>query len=235
MMFRDELVGVVEVLNKRSGTYGEKHVGLLTSLAGLASVAIVNAKIIQDQKNFFSHVMELLTSVIETSKPRMEDHPVRCAKLACAIARMLELEEYDYRMVYYAGILHDIGYVAFKNPRMLAELGVGSPSEEMHPVLSAKMLEGIKMVEGAIPMVRHHHENFDGTGYPSKLKGEDIPLGARILGLVEAVEELRMTGLRGPELYKRAVAEARAGAGTRFDPKVAKCFEMLMSDPEGVW
>jgi len=236
MIFRGELVGVVEVLNKRSGTYTDKHVGLLNSLANLASVAITNTKIIQEQKNFFSHVMELLTGVIETSRPRMDEHPMRAAKLACAIGRLLEVDEYDYRMLYYAGILHDIGYIAFKNPRLLAELGVGSPTEEMHPLFSSKMLEGIKMLEGAVPMVRHHHERYDGAGYPAKLKGDAIPLGARILGLVEAVEELRMTGgLKDHDLYKRAAAEAKDGAGTRFDPKVVEAFQTIMANPEGVW
>ncbi len=235
MMYRGELVGVVEVLNKKSGTYAQRHIDLLNALANLASVAVTNTRIIQDQKNFMSHVMELLVGVVETSKPRMEEHPMRCAKLASALGRLLEIDDYDYRMLYYAGILHDIGYTAFKNPRLLAELGIGSPSEELHPVLSSKMLEGIKMLEGAIPMIRHHHERFDGAGYPGKLKGEAIPLGARILGLVEAVEELRMQGLSGNELYKRALSEAKAGAGTRFDPQVVAAFETIMANPEGVW
>jgi response regulator RpfG family c-di-GMP phosphodiesterase len=236
MVFRGELVGVVEVLNKKSGTYTDQHVGLLTSLASLASVAITNTKIIQEQKNFFSHVMELLTGVIETAKPNMSDHPVRSAKLACAIGRLLEVDEYDYRMLYYAGILHDIGYTAFKNQRVLAEYGVGSPTEEMHPIFSAKMLEGIKMLEGAVPIIRAHHERFDGTGYPAKLKGEAIPLGARILALVEAMEELRMSGgLSGDALYMKALADSKAGAGTRFDPNVAQAFSLIVSNPEGVW
>ncbi|MBI4377233.1 MAG: GAF domain-containing protein [Elusimicrobia bacterium] len=235
MMFRGELVGVVEVLNKRKGGYHDEDVGLLSSLANLASVAITNTKIISEQKNFFSHAMEILSAVIETSKPRMDEHPTRAAKLACAIARSLGMSDYDYRMLYYAGILHDVGYVAFKNPRLLAELGVTSPSEDMHPTFSAKMLEGIKMIEGAIPFIRHHHERWDGSGFPRKLKGEEIPMGARILSLVESVEELRMMGLRGDGLYSKAVQEAKEGSGTRFDPKVVEAFVDLMAVPEGIW
>ena len=78
MLFRGELVGVVEVLNKREGGFGEGHVGLLSSLANLASVAIVNAKIMAEQKNFFSHVLELLTAAIETSGPASRTIP--CAR-----------------------------------------------------------------------------------------------------------------------------------------------------------
>jgi HD-GYP domain-containing protein (c-di-GMP phosphodiesterase class II) len=235
MEYRGDLVGVVEVLNKRAGTYTQEHIGLLSSLASLASVAITNAKIISEQKNFFSHIMELLVAVIETAKPNMTEHPVRAAKLACAIGRALGVDEYEYRMLYYAGILHDVGYVAFKNQRVLAELGAMSVSEEMHPLLSVKMLEGTKMVEGALPYIRHHHERYDGTGYPAKLQGEAIPLGARILGLVESMEELRMLGVSGPDLEKRALQEAEAGKGTRFDPKVVEAFVAVLADQGGTW
>jgi response regulator RpfG family c-di-GMP phosphodiesterase len=235
MEFRGELVGVVEVLNKRAGGYGQEHIGLLSSLASLASVAITNTKIISEQKNFFSHIMELLVGVIETAKPNMTEHPVRSAKLSCAIGRAMGVDEYDYRMLYYAGLLHDVGYIAFKNQRVLADLGAMSPSDETHTQLSVKMLEGIKMLEGALPVIKHHHERFDGTGYPGKLQGEDIPLGARILGLVEAVEEMRMLGVPAEELERSAVREANGGKGTRFDPGVVEAFVEVLASQGGVW
>jgi hypothetical protein len=235
MIFRGELVGVVEVLNKKEGPYTDAHIGLLSSLASLASVAITNAKIMAEQKNFFSHVLELLTAVIETSRPGLEGHPIRAAKLACAIGRALQVDEYDYRMLYYAGVLHKIGYVAFKSPRLLADMGVMSASDEMLPSFSARMLEGIKMLDGALPMIRHHRERWDGTGYPGKLKGEDIPLGARIVGLVAKMEELRASGLRDAELGARAAKEAKAGSGTAFDPKVVDAFTAVLESQGGSW
>lgn len=235
MVFRGELVGVVEVLNKRQGEYTDAHVGLLTSLASLASVAITNTKIIAEQKNFFSHVLELLTAVIETTKPGLEEYPVRAAKLACSIGRALGVDEHEYRMLYYAGILHKIGYVAFKNSRLLADLGVSSATEEMMPSFSARMLEGIKMLEGAIPMIRHHKERWDGSGYPGKLQGEGIPLGARILGLVVKMEELRSSGLRGEALGAQALKEAREGSGARYDPKVVEAFSAVLESQGGTW
>ncbi|HXT01696.1 MAG TPA: HD domain-containing phosphohydrolase [Elusimicrobiota bacterium] len=235
MIFRDELVGVVEVLNKKQGEYGDTHVGLLNALASLASVAITNTKIMAEQKNFFSHVLELLVGVIETTKPGLEDYPVRAAKLCCALGRALGVDEYEYRMLYYAGVLHKIGYVAFKNPRLLADMGVMSASEEMLPTFSARMLEGIKMLEGAIPMIRHHKERWDGAGYPGKLAGEAIPLGARILGLVVKMEELRGSGLRGAELGAKALKEAREGASTRYDPQVVEAFSAVLESQGGSW
>lgn len=236
MVFRGELVGVVEVLNKKQGGYTEAHVGLLSSLASLASVAITNTKIISEQKNFFSHVLELLVGVVETLRPGYEDYPVRAAKLACAVGRALGVDEHDYRMLYYAGTLHKIGYVAFKNQRIMADMGVMSASEEMLPSFSARLLEGIKILEGAVPSIRHHRECFDGSGYPGKLKGEAIPLGGRILRLVSDMEGLRMSGgLKGSELGARALREARAGSGSTYDPKVVEAFAAVLESQGGVW
>ncbi len=235
MEYRGEVVGVVQVLNKRTGPFTDADLGLIQSLASLASVAITNTKIMADQKNFFSHTMEIMAGVIETSKPAMMGHPARAAKLASAIGRMLEVSEYDYRMLYYAGILHDVGYVAFNNPAMLSDFGIIKAAEELHPTMSVKMLEGIKMVEGALPMIQSHHEKFDGTGFPSKLAGADIPMGGRILQLVECMEEIRMVGLKGPDLYRQALTEANDGAGMSFDPDVVKAFAALMERPESVW
>ena len=236
MFFRGELVGVCEVLNKRSPPYTPEDIGLLSALANLASVAVTNTRIIQDQKNFFSHVLELLVGMIEISKPRMVDHPNRTSRFACAMVRAMGGDDYDYRMMYYAGLLHDIGYVGFKNPKILAEVGITSPVEEQHPLLSVKMLEGIRMLDGALPIIKHHHERWDGQGYPGKLKGEEIPAGARILGLVEVMEDLRMNaGVPPAELRDKTVAELKSGKGTRFWPDAVDVAVELLETQEGLW
>jgi len=236
MFFKGDLVGVIEVLNKRRGKYSETDAKLLESLAGLASVAITNTRMIADQKNFFSHILELLVSLIETSKPGMQGHPGRAARRCCAVGRALDIGEHDYRMLYYAGLLHDVGYLAFRNIRLLGEMGMTNVSEESHPLLSVRMLEGIKILAGALPAIREHHERFDGSGFPAGLKGEDISLGGRILGLVEAVEDMRMSGgTDGESVRDRAISLAKQGSGSRFDPRVAKAFAEIAANEEGVW
>lgn len=234
MVFRGDLVGVVEVLNKKAGEYTADHITLITSLANLASVVITNARLVQDQKNFLSHVLEVLVDVIETAKPRMAEHPTRSARLACALAKAMGMDDHAFRMVYYAGLLHDIGYIGLRNPRVLAKAGVAGASEDEHPVVSCRMLEGIKMLEGALPIIRHHHERHDGKGYPDGLKAAAIPPGARILALVETVEELRMSGLDGRELVEKAKKEAAEGKGSRFDPDTVDALIELLGEYSGV-
>jgi HD-GYP domain-containing protein (c-di-GMP phosphodiesterase class II) len=236
MIWRGELIGVAEVLNKRSGPYTEEDTSLMMSLGNLASVAITNAKMVQDQKNFFSYVLELLSGAIETAKPRMEGHPAISAKMSCAIGKMFGMKDQDYRALYYAGLLHDIGYIGLKNLRTRLELGFMDAGEENHPAASVKMLEGINILKEALPVIRHHHERWDGTGFPSRLKGEDIPLGARVLALVESVEEIRMlTGMKGEALKQRALSDVKDGSGNRFDPQVVDAFTQLLESGASFW
>lgn len=235
MIFQNELVGVVEVLNKRSGGYEAEHIELLKSLAGVASISITNARIMAEQKNFFSYMLELLVAVIETERPGMEGYPTRAARLACAIGQAMGASDYEYRMLYYAGLLHKVGLIAFRNPRLLADLGVSTPTEEQLPTFSARLLQNVRMLTGALPAIQHHKERWDGSGYPGKLKGEDIPLGARVLGLVVKMEELRISGLRDKALGTQALKEARDGAGTRYDPKVVDAFAVVLESQGGGW
>lgn len=235
MLFQGELVGVLEVLNKRSGPYLDEDVRLLSGLASLAAASVVNTRTLHEQKNFFANVLDILSASIESCRPNMIGHPIRSARLSCAIGRVMGIDGSAYRMLYYAGLLHDVGYVALKNPRLLEEWGIERAMESLHPELSVKMLEGIEMLKGAIPSIRHHHERFDGKGFPSGIKGSEISLGARILGLVESVEDLRMEGGEMRQVYARAAQEAREGSGTRFDPAVAQAFLQLMEEPEVLW
>ncbi len=105
----------------------------------------------------------------------------------------------------------------------------------MLPSFSARMLEGIKLLDGAVPMIRHHKERWDGTGYPGKLKDEAIPLGARILGIVSKMEEIRSSGLRDAALGAQALREAREGSGSRYDPKVVEAFTAVLESQGGTW
>jgi HD-GYP domain-containing protein (c-di-GMP phosphodiesterase class II) len=235
MVYRDELIGVIEVLNKRSGTYTAEQSGLLRNLAAFAAATIAQAKAVAEGRNFFSHMLELLCLAIDTTRPNMEGHCVRSAKLGRALGRTLGMDEYQYRMLNYAGMLHDAGYIAMGSPEFLADMGALKANEELHPVLSAKLLEGITLFEGALPMVLHHHERYDGTGYPDKLAGADIPLGAGILAVVETVEEIRMVGLRGQELYEKSLQEVRSGSGRSFDPKVVAAFEEIIRAKSTAW
>jgi response regulator RpfG family c-di-GMP phosphodiesterase len=107
-------------------------------------------------------------------------------------------------------------------------LAVGEKSvERVHTLLGYELLKDIELLKGILPLVRHHHEYWDGTGQPDRLSREAIPLGARILCLVEQLEEIVFSGLKEPELSELQVQAARNGSGSRFDPGVVAAFLSL--------
>lgn len=240
MMNKDEIIGVAEVLNRRNDApFVDEDIAMLNSLASLASVAITNTRLIQEQKNFFSHVLEIMAASIEVAAPDMDSHPTHSAYLCCAVAKRLGIADPDYRNLYYAGLLHDMGYIGLKNKRLTEEAGMVNTvmqPEQACVGMSVRMMEGIHIFKGAVPIVKHHRENYDGTGFPDGLKGSLIPVGSRILRLVNAAEHLRRTmHLSGQELRDDAIAMAKAGSGTLFDPAIALEFIDLLEEQDHIW
>jgi HD-GYP domain-containing protein (c-di-GMP phosphodiesterase class II) len=214
------LIGVIEVVNKKdSNGFTEDDRNILESLASFAAVSISNARLAEDQRNFFVNVTELLISAIEAADPRLAGHSWNVAQLSTAIGRRLGLEGKEYKDLYYGALLHDIGLLNVKEGYSLSEgviTGRDRNPEHNHPRIGSEMVKNIYLLKGASTVIRSHHENFDGTGYPDSLAGENIPLGSRIVAVVEAVEEMRLGGIPNDRIRQMI----KLGQETRFDPMV---------------
>lgn len=219
-----ETIGIVEVLNKRDGSgFTEDDKAILESMAALAAVSINNARLVGDQRNFFVNIIELLIAAIESRDPKLSGHAWKVAQTATSIGRQMHIEGQAYKSIYYGALLHDIGILGVRDCVCLSDgiiVGRDHNPEMTHPRIGADLIKNINLLKGAVPIVRHHHENYDGTGYPDTLMGDQIPLGARIVAVAEAVEELRMAGV--PEDRLRQMLER--GSHTRFDPAVVDIF-----------
>jgi diguanylate cyclase (GGDEF)-like protein/putative nucleotidyltransferase with HDIG domain len=150
-------------------------------------------------------------------------HSEAVGRLAAGVARRLGLDRDDQDLVELAGRLHDLGKVAIPD-EILEKAGPLDPDErrvlERHPVLGANMLESLGLVNIA-GWVLHHHERWDGSGYPERLRGDAIPLVARILAAAEAYDAMVSDHVYCEALTRRkALAELQLGAGTQFDPRV---------------
>jgi HD-GYP domain-containing protein (c-di-GMP phosphodiesterase class II) len=238
VMLGGDLIGVCEAINKKGrGEFDAADRNILQNLANFAAVSIVNARLAENQQNFFTNMIEVLTTAIEARDPRTLGHPSRVAELACAIGRRLGIEGQAYRDLYYGALLHDVGMIAL-NHRVLTDqatiMAQERSVERIHPVLGWELLKDVKMMRGVLPIVRHHHEHWDGSGHPDRLAGEKIPLAARVICLVEYLEELRLSGVKDPELGPMQVQLARNGNGTKFDPKVVEAYLAIADQPQGV-
>ena len=155
-------------------------------------------------------------------------HSVRVARYAAATAEELGLYPQEIESISYAGLLHDLGKVGVSKHILLKPAPLDVEEWEVvktHPVIGAEILEPIPSLQEITLLVRHHHERYDGTGYPQGLTGEEIPLGARILAVADAFEA--MTSYRP---YRHAMSPAQAiailkeGMGEQWDIEVVEAF-----------
>lgn len=227
MLAGGDLVGVLEILNKKipSG-FSEADKGLLESLAGLAALAIANARVLGGFRNFYSNTIEILISAIEARDMRMAGHCWRFAQRASSVGRRMGLEGAVLKDLYYSALLHDIGFLKVAGGWNMARvLVMESPHmEQTHPLVGSAMIRGIDILKGAAHLISFHHENYDGTGFPRGLKGDDIPLGGHILSVIEACEEMRMNGYA----IEQVLAALQEQAGKRFHPDVAEAYRDVL-------
>ena len=170
----------------------------------------------------FSNLMELRSGVLA-------GHGKRCAHLARKVATAMGMPEDAVQDVFVAGLLHDVGFMALPDAILSKPVGkltaADLASYQRHPTLGAQSFMALDDHQAVADLIRTHHERFDGTGYPGQLQGEQIPLGSRILGVVDTYDDLTHGHLTGVALTE---AEARTllqhGRGTQFDPEVIDVF-----------
>jgi putative two-component system response regulator len=165
-----------------------------------------------------------LVGAIEAKDPYVRGHSDRVTKMSMRIAKKLGFSDERLENLVFGALLHDIGKIGIRD-EVLRKKGQLTPEEyehvQQHPMIGVKVVEGIDFFKDKIPMIRNHHEHFDGSGYPDGLIGEVIPLEARIIAVPDAFDA--MTSLRP---YRRAMPvedvllELEKGKGKQFDPRV---------------
>lgn len=216
MIVGNELIGVAEVLNKNDGSpFTEEDKTILTSLSSFAGVAIINAKNITDQQNFFANIFEILTHAFESKEPRFQGHSFKVAQLSTAIAKELGITGQQYKDIYYAAVLHDIGFINTVEYSVMDHA-----TDKSHPMHGYDMIKNINLLKDSAELIKYHHLMYDGSGFPPGLKGKDIPVGARIISLVEAVEDMEFSVLPDEKIKQNIESQK----GIKFDPEIADIY-----------
>lgn len=190
------------------------------------------------EKNYETAI-EVFCRMIEFRDQEHAGHSKRVAKLAKAVAETLELSEQECRNIYFAGLLHDIGKIHFSRLLLGSPISALSADELVqyneHTTLGESLLTPLDHYHSISHFIRHHHERFDGTGFPDKLSGHEIPLGAAILAVAEDFDEAR-SGLLfdEPISVKEASQMIMEGKSQAYNPKVVAAFLKVIekSDPE---
>jgi len=222
----------IEPLASPSNTPDEKHQRMLSAAATSLATALQDLSTPDALANLDLRTIAAIGAAAEIKDPYIHDHQERVSQGAAALAEKMGLSAEQVQDIRVAGLLHDIGKVSvsegiLNKPGKLTEEEYAQIKE--HSALGAMIVAHAEGLQCLVKIVRHHHERFDGTGYPDGLTGEDIPLEARILAVVDVFDA--MTHERS---YRKAlsraesIAELERSAGTQFDPAVVKAFLALL-------
>lgn len=193
-------------------------------------------KRLTDQLEDTERVIFTLALVVEAKDQYTEGHLMRLRDYGGELARAAGLGEEVVRAVRYGGVLHDIGKIGVSEA-IIRKPGPLDPEEEAemrkHPTIGAKLVAPLRFAPLVGPIVRHHHERYDGGGYPDGLAGEAIPIGARIIAIVDAYDAMTTDRpYRGALPHAVAVERLIAGRGSQFDPALVDTF-VAMVEAEG--
>ncbi len=228
MMGQNRRIGCVNVTDHPAGEFSERDIDELEFVAEATGISIAAHRAHRevDQANY--DTIRALVMTVEAKDQYTHGHSMRVQAWALAIGKELGFEEQRLRMLSYAGELHDIGKLAVPDSVLNAARAL-TESEwalvRQHPGRGVEMVGHIGFLRLALPAIRHHHERLDGRGYPDGLSGEEIPLEARILAVVDSYDAMTSTRpYRTPFTHEVAAAELRRCVGTQFDPRCVEAF-----------
>lgn len=201
-------------------TFEPEEIDALTTLGGLTAVALRNADLRDAQRNFFTHVTDMLVSALDAHLGYHGGHGARVARYANRVGRQMGLDDHRLERLHFAALLHDVGMLKLNRKQQM-----NRRERAKHTVLGGRLLARIRLWEDLAPLVHHHHEWWDGSGYPDGLSGDAIPLESRIIGVCEAFDAITSDmSYKEAAPFELAVHEIESGAGTQFDPDGVSAF-----------
>jgi putative nucleotidyltransferase with HDIG domain len=230
---KNRVLGVLAVGSHDSFEFSSTDSELLGSIGAQIGVALENARMYLKVHDVYLNTIRSLSKAIDARDPCTSGHSEAVARYAVATARKIGLSREDVDLIEVAGLLHDIGKIGTKEA-ILQKNACLSPEErdEMcrHVLVSKEILEPIAELRRIIPWIYHHHECVDGRGYPSGLRGEEIPLPARILAVADSFSAM-MTDrpYRSASGKEEAIKELRRASGSQFDPAVVEALVEALS------
>jgi len=217
-----------------AGEFGSAEASLLSSVGTMLGIHSGNIDLYQQQAELLTGVVRAMTSAIDAKDPYTRGHSDRVARVAVRLAQELGCDAETVRTIYFSGLLHDIGKIGI-NDEVLRKPGKLSEAEfehiKTHVEIGYRILVDLRKMAHMLPVVLHHHENWDGRGYPHGLAGEEIPYLARIVAVADAYD-----AMASDRPYRAGMDDdkldsiIRSGAGQQWDPRVVEAFFSARDD-----
>jgi hypothetical protein len=222
-----------------SHEYGTVEAGLMKSVASMLATHAKNIELFREKEQLLVGIVRSMVSALDAKDPYTCGHSERVAIVARRIAEQMQLDEHERERIYLTGLLHDIGKIGISDA-ILHKPGKLTQEEfaviQRHPDQGWSILQELHQLHYELPGVLHHHENFNGTGYPDHLAADEIPLPARIVAVADSFDA--MTSDRP---YRKGMALARvleifhSGGGTQWDPRVLEAFFQALPEILSLW
>jgi putative nucleotidyltransferase with HDIG domain len=233
----DGVIGAIAVGSRdREARFTGDDVRLLSTIANHLTVAIGNTELYASLQEAYLATVRSLAAAVDAKEPYMRGHSERVAVYARATAERLGLSHDQRTALEMAAYLHDIGKIGIRG-QILRKPGPLDEEEirtmRHHPLIGANILRPVVFPWPIAAVVRHHHERYDGSGYPAGLRGEEIPILARVLSVADAYEAMVSDRpYRKSVSSDDAVAELRRCAGTYFDPRVVEALAQVLEESD---
>jgi putative nucleotidyltransferase with HDIG domain len=230
---KERTIGVVEVMNKSNGLpFDDEDCQLLVAFALQGAIALDNARLYSDLRRAFADTVRIIANALESRDPYTAGHTGRVTQIALATAQELGWAREQLQILEIGALLHDIGKIGVADSILYKPTELTQDEYAMmkqHPILGAKMLEGVAALRPMLPYILYHQERYDGKGYPFGLAGNEIPIEGRILAVADTFDAMTSDrpyrkGLSAEE----AIAEIERNRSAQFDPDVVDAFQRAM-------
>ncbi|MCE5249099.1 response regulator [bacterium] len=228
------IMGVVSVLFRNNYHITDDDVSLLKAIADQASVSIKNAELFSGQQKMFRETIEALATAIDSRDHYTGGHSFMVTQYSIAIAERMGFDEKQLDLIQISGLLHDIGKIGISDailnkPDRLTDEEMGVI--KAHPILGMTIIDSINALKPVAKIIYHHHEHYDGKGYPEGIKRDDIPLMSRILTVADIFHALTSDRIyRKAMPLEKALSIMREEMGTTMDPEIGKIFFELVEE-----
>jgi putative nucleotidyltransferase with HDIG domain len=231
------MIGTFSLFNHQpGGRFLSDDMDLVRTIAGLTTMALVNAQLYQSQRESFVNSLQVLARTLDAKDPYTQGHSYRVSELCVMIAKKLGIAPEMIEELHNGALLHDIGKIGVPD-EILRKPGRLTDDEfekmKQHPVIGFEICQPLGMGEGILMLIRNHHEKLDGTGYPDGLKLGELPLLLRIICVADAFDAMSSS-----RPYRKSMAtevrneQLNRFAGTQFDPIIVETLKSLLRNGE---
>lgn len=235
MISRERVLGFIYLDSwDPSAAFSSNELTLLAAMTSKVTTMVENGKLYQNLRNLFYNTIETLIRTMQAKDRYTSGHSTRVSRFSLLIAEKLGLDSRDKHRLYLASVLHDIGKIGLPD-KLLLRPGKLTAEEmdlvKQHPAMGVSMIKSLGEMQEIAPLIRHHHEAIDGSGYPDGLKGNDIPLLSRIVAVADTYDAITSDRpYRKGRSREEAIHELKRVAGIKLDARIVSAFLEVLQE-----